>query len=244
MNLNENHSNGSSTTVAEIEENKSTSPFPISIAEMRERYLKLYTGAVNDVLRFNYKMHATSLPAPFAPLREEMMLAGLAFTVKGGPDITTEGEFEMRAEMLEALQMDTIVVWDCSGDTVTSHWGEVMTMAAMNIGCRGAVVNGIRDTQAILNQGFAVFHKYKSNTGMLGRFRMYHYQKPVLMGEVIVNPGDWIFGDIDGVISIPQNIAYDVLIASEKLLDKEDEIREMVGSGMKPTDVVRNGGYF
>jgi 4-hydroxy-4-methyl-2-oxoglutarate aldolase len=222
----------------------SNSPFPISVAEMRERYLKLYTGAVNDVLRFKYKMHASSLPAAFAPLREEMMLAGLAFTVKGGPDITTEGEFEMRAQMLEAIGPDTIVVWDCSGDTVTSHWGEVMTMAAMKVGCRGSVVNGIRDTQAILDQKFPVFHKYKSNTGMLGRFRMYHYQKPVLMGEVIVNPGDWVFGDIDGVISIPQNIAYDVLLESEKILKKEDEIRDMVGSGMKPTDVVRNGGYF
>jgi 4-hydroxy-4-methyl-2-oxoglutarate aldolase len=78
-----------------LNENISNSLFPISVAEMRERYLKLYTGAVNDVLRFNYKMHSTNLPATFAPLREEMKLAGLAFTVKGGPDLTTEGEFEM-----------------------------------------------------------------------------------------------------------------------------------------------------
>ena len=220
------------------------SPFPIPVSEMRERYLKLYTGAVNDVLRFNYQMHATSLPSAFAPLREEMKLAGMAFTVKGGPDITTEGEFEMRAEMLEALHTDSVVVWDCTGDTVTSQWGEVMTMAAMKIGCRGAVINGIRDTQAILDQGFPVFHKYKANTGMLGRFRMYHYLKPILMGEVIVNPGDWIFGDIDGVISIPQAIAYEVLLAAEKLLLKEDDIRGMVESGMTPTEVVKNGGYF
>lgn len=220
------------------------SPFPIPLAEMRERYLRLYTGAVNDVLRFNYQMHATSLPAAFAPLREEMKLAGMAFTVKGGPDITTEGEFEMRAEMLEALYADSVVVWDCTGDTVTSQWGEVMTMAAIKIGCRGAVINGIRDTQAILDQGFPVFHKYKANTGMLGRFRMYHYLKPILMGEVIVNPGDWIFGDIDGVISIPQAIAFEVLIAAEKLLLKEDDIRGMVESGMTPTEVVKNGGYF
>ena len=220
------------------------SPFPIPLAEMRERYLRLYTGAVNDVLRFNYQMHATSLPAAFGPLREEMKLAGMAFTVKGGPDITTEGEFEMRAEMLEALYADSVVVWDCTGDTVTSQWGEVMTMAAIKIGCRGAVINGIRDTQAILDQGFPVFHKYKANTGMLGRFRMYHYLKPILMGEVIVNPGDWIFGDIDGVISIPQAIAYEVLIAAEKLLLKEDDIRGMVESGMTPTEVVKNGGYF
>jgi 4-hydroxy-4-methyl-2-oxoglutarate aldolase len=218
--------------------------FPIPVSEMRERYMKLYTGAVNDVLRFNYGLHATSLPSSYAPLREEMKMAGLAFTIKGAPDITTDGEMEMRAEMLEALHEDSVVVWDCTGDTVTSQWGEVMTMAAVRAGCRGALINGIRDTQAILDQRFPVFHKYRSNTGMLGRFKMYYFQKPVLIGEVIVNPGDWIFGDIDGVISIPHDIAFDVLIASEAILHKEDGIREMVESGMRPTEVVRNGGYF
>lgn len=218
--------------------------FPIPVAEMRERYLRLYTGAVNDVLRFNYGLHATSLPSGYAPLREEMKMAGVAFTIKGGPDITTDGEMGLRAEMLEALHQDSVVVWDCTGDTVTSQWGEVMTMAAIRAGCRGALINGIRDTQAILDQKFPVFHKYRSNTGMLGRFKMYYYQKPILIGEVIVNPGDWIFGDIDGVISIPHDIAFDVLIAAEAILHKEDGIRDMVESGMRPTEVVKNGGYF
>lgn len=220
------------------------SPFPISIKELRARYLKLYSGTINDVLRFEYQMHATSLPSSFAPLRDHMKMVGLAFTLKGGPDITTEGEMEMRAEMLEALHQDSIVVWDCSGDTVTSQWGEVMTMAALRAGCCGAVVNGIRDTNAILHQQFPVFYKYKSNTGMLGRFRLYHYQKPILMGEVVVKPGDVIFGDIDGVIAIPQAIAYDVLLSAEKVVHKENEIKNMVKSGMSPTDVVKNGGYF
>jgi regulator of RNase E activity RraA len=119
--------------------------------------------------------------------------------------------------MLEALSEDSVVVWDCTGDKVTSQWGEVMTMAATRAGCRGAIVNGIRDTMSILEQGFPVFYQYKSNTGMLGRFRMYYYQKPVLIGEIIVQPGDWIFGDIDGVISVPKSIAYDVLVAAEQI---------------------------
>jgi 4-hydroxy-4-methyl-2-oxoglutarate aldolase len=219
-------------------------PYPVSINEMRERYLKLFTGAINDVLRFNYKMHATSLPACFQPLREEMKMAGQAFTIKGGPDITTDGEFEMRAEMLESLHQNSVVVWDCTGDTITSQWGEVMTMAAIRAGCKGALVNGIRDTKSILEQGFPVFHKYKANTGMLGRFRMYYYQKPILVGEVVVEPGDWIFGDIDGVISIPKAIAYDVLVAAEKILIKEEEIKDMVNNGLSPTQVVAKGGYF
>ncbi len=218
--------------------------YPISIAEMRERYLKLYSGAVNDVLRFTYKMHSTCLPTEFRPLREEMKIAGPAFTIKGGPDLTSEGEFEMRAEMLEDLYEDCVVVWDCTGDTHTAQWGEVMTMAAVRAGCRGAIVNGIRDTRQILARDFPVLHKYTSNAGMLGRFRMYHYQKPILIGEVVVNPGDWIYGDIDGAMAIPQEIAYDVLVAAEEILNKEDEIKGWVEDGVKPTDVVARGGYF
>jgi regulator of RNase E activity RraA len=189
-------------------------------------------------------MHASSLPADFSPLREGMVLAGQAFTVKGGPDVTTDGEFEMRAQMLEALTEDSVVVWDCTGDTVTAQWGEVMTMAARRAGCRGAIVNGVRDTKAILAQEFPVFHKYQVSTGMLGRFRMYHYQKPILMGEIVVRPGDWIFGDGDGVVAVPQEIAYDVLLAAEQLVHKEVEIKDWIRDGVRPTEVVARGGYF
>jgi regulator of RNase E activity RraA len=219
-------------------------PPPIGTAEMRARYLSLFTGAVNDVLRFKHGMHASSLPAEFAPLADDMKVAGLAFTIKGGPDVTTDGEFEMRAHMLEALYEDSVAVWDCTGDRVTAQWGEVMTMAAVKAGCRGAIVNGIRDTQAIVKQGFPVFHQYRCSTGMLGRFRMHHFQKPILMGEVIVKPGDWIFGDADGVVSVPAEIAYDVLLVAEQIVNKEVEIKDWVQSGMKPTEVVSRGGYF
>ncbi|NLZ64664.1 MAG: RraA family protein [Lentisphaerae bacterium] len=217
--------------------------YPISIAEMRQRYLKLYSGAVNDVMRFDYKVNA-ALPSSYLPLRENMKLCGQAFTVKGAPDITTDGEFEMRAQMLESLPADSIVVYDCTGDTVTAQWGEVMTMAAKRAGCRGAFINGIRDTEAILQQDFPVFHQYRTNVGMLGRFRMFHYQKPIRIGEIVINPGDWIFGDIDGAIRIPKADAYTVLLRAEEILKKEVGIRDMVNSGMKPTKVVEKGGYF
>jgi 4-hydroxy-4-methyl-2-oxoglutarate aldolase len=217
---------------------------PLSDDELRQRYLQLFTGAVNDVLRFKYQLRASSLPSDFFPLRDDMKLAGRAFTVKGGPDITTDGEFEMRAQMLESLHENSVVVWDCTGDRVTAQWGEVMTMAALRAGCRGAVVNGIRDTQAILGQEFPVFHQYRCSSGMLGRFRMYHYQKPILMGEIVVRPGDWVFGDIDGVLAFPQEIAYDVLLGAEQIVKKEVDIKEWVRSGLRPTEVVARGGYF
>ena len=117
-------------------------------------------------------------------------------------------------------------------------------MTVKEIISEGLVINGIRDTEAILKQGFPVFLKYRTNVGMLGRFRMYYYQKPIRIGEIVINPGDWIFGDIDGAIRIPAEITLEVLEKAEALLLKEDKIRGMVNSGMKPTQVVANGGYF
>lgn len=73
---------------------------------------------------------------------------------------------------------------------------------------------------------------------------MIGYQLPVMIGHVHILPGDVIFGDIDGVIVIPRAIAYDVLVRAEKIKQNEIEIKNMVNQGMKPSDVVRNGGYF
>jgi regulator of RNase E activity RraA len=223
--------------------NKQFHEYPIGLEEMRERYLGLYSGAVNDVLRFEYKLHC-ALPSEYAPLERDMKMAGQAFTVKGAPDITTDGEMELRAQMLETITPNSVVIWDCTGDRVTSQWGEIMTRAAIGRSCRGALVNGIRDTDSILKQKFPVFHIYCTNVGMLGRFRMYYFQKPVRIGEITINPGDWIFGDIDGVISVPGALAFEVLRKSEEILNREVRIREMVDSGMKPTDVIAKGGYF
>ena len=79
---------------------------------------------------------------------------------------------------------------------------------------------------------------------MLGRFRLIGYQMPVVMGNVHVYPGDVVLADIDGAIAIPREIAYEVLLRAEQIRDNEVEIKEMVGSGMKPSEVVANGGYF
>lgn len=215
----------------------------IPVPEMRRRFLALFSAAVNDVLRFEYRLNG-SLPSDYRQLVAGQKLCGRAFTVKGAPDLVTEGELETRAKMLEDLGADDVVVWDCTGDTVTAQWGEVMTMASLRCGCRGAIVNGVRDVDRVIPQGFPLYHRYTCSTGMLGRFRLYHWQKPVLIGEVTVGPGDWILGDMDGVVAIPAAIAEAVLLSSEAILSKEKSIKELVESGLKPTEVVARGGYF
>ncbi len=147
--------------------------------------------------------------------------------------------------MLEAIPSHSVVTWDTSGDRESAHWGEVMTMAARQKQCRGAVVDGgVRDTDRVLAQEFPVFCRYRSSNGMLGRFRTTAWQVPVRIGEVDIQPGDVVFGDIDGVIVIPRSLAVAILERAEEIQKDEGEITRWVRSGMPPRGVHERGGYF
>ncbi|MEK5060534.1 RraA family protein [Paenibacillus shunpengii] len=217
---------------------------PIPDKELCDRFEQVFTAAVNDVLRELGLVYQT-LPNSILPLKDEMKVAGIAFTVKGSKNLTLTSEMEQRAQMLEALHEDSVCVWDTSGDDESAQWGEIMTMASKRRGCRGAIVDGgVRDTDKVLEQDFPVFCKYKTSNGMLGRFRMIGWQMPVKLGDVMIFPGDVILGDIDGVIVIPRKLAYDVLLKAEYIKENEKDIKQMIVDGLTPTEVVKRGGYF
>ncbi|MDZ4199806.1 MAG: RraA family protein, partial [Kiritimatiellia bacterium] len=165
--------------------------------------------------------------------------------VKSSPNAMIEGEMDFRAKMLDTMKPDGLVVWDTSSDTEASLWGGVMTATAIAKGLRGAVIaGGIRDTKQILEQNFPVFYQYRTSNGSLGRCLITHYQVPVVIGKVTVRPGDVIFGDIDGVLCIPREIAYDVLVRAEAIRTNEDEIFKWVRSGETIQQITEKGGYF
>jgi regulator of RNase E activity RraA len=186
-----------------------------------------------------------NLPSDIMPLRDEMTVCGIAFTVKSSPNVMIQGEMSFRAQMLDEMQPEGVVVWDTSNDTEGSLWGGVMTATAIAKKLRGAViVGGIRDTKQILEQKFPVFYKYRTSNGSLGRCLITHYQVPVKVGKVTVRPGDIIFGDIDGVLCVPREIAYDVLVRAEQIESNENDIFDWVRSGDTIQEIVAKGGYF
>ena len=219
-------------------------PFPISDRELCERYENVFSAAVNDVLR-EKGLIAQTLPNDIMPLREEMKVCGIAFTVSGCQSLDIRNEMEERARMLEAIHENHVVVWETNRDTVSAQWGEMMTKVSKKRGCRGAVVDGgVRDTNRVLAQDFPVFCKYRSSNGMLGRFRITAWETPIRIGEVIIFPGDVVFGDIDGVLIVPRALAYEVLLRAEQIRDEEKGIAAMIDEGCSPTTIVENGGYF
>ena len=218
--------------------------FPVSDEELCTRYNRVSTPMVNDVLRSKGLLYQT-LPNNIMPLRDNMKTCGIAFTIKGAKNLAVKNEMEQRAAMLESISENSVCVWDTAGDDESAQWGEIMTMAAKKRGCRGAVVDGgVRDTNKVLEQDFPVFCKYRSSNGMLGRFRLIVYHIQILIGNVTIDPGDIVCGDIDGCIIVPRKLAWEVLLEAEQILKNEEEIKKMVSSGATPSEVVKNGGYF
>lgn len=228
----------------EVREGISKTEFPIPDKELLARYEKIYTGAINDVLR-EFTLLNQALPIRIKPLREYQTVAGFAFTVKSSTSTKVSGEMEFRTKMLDQMHKDAFVIYDTSGDEESTSWGGVMTATAKGKGVKAACIDGgIRDTHQILEADFPVFYKYRSSNGSLGRCLITDYQVPIQIDKAFIKPGDIIMGDVDGVLSVPRDIAYEVLIRAEEIKENEKKIFGWVKEGQSAKEISDKGGYF
>jgi 4-hydroxy-4-methyl-2-oxoglutarate aldolase len=228
----------------EAREGVSQKKFPVSTKELLGRYEKIYTGAINDVLR-EFCLLEQALPHNIVPLLPNKTVAGIAFTVKSAPNVKITGEMTFRIKMLDDMHEDSFVVWDTSKDEKATLWGGVMTATAVGKKVRAACIDGgIRDTHQILEKDFPVFYRYRTSNGSLGRCLITHYQIPIKIGDVTIKPGDVLLGDIDGVLCVPRDIAYDVLLRAEEIIANEKKIFSWVADGQSIQQITKKGGYF
>lgn len=201
-------------------------------------------GAVNDVLR-EFCLLDQALPHQIMPLREYQTVAGLAFTVKSAPNVKISGEMEFRSQMLDQMHEDSFVLWDTSRDEKATLWGGVMTATAKGKKVKAACIDGgIRDTHQILEADFPVFYRYRISNGSLGRCLITHFQTPIRIGDVTIKPGDVVLGDVDGVLVVPREIAFEVLVRAEEIKSNEKKIFGWVHEGQSIREITDKGGYF
>ena len=213
--------------------------------ELNRRYRALYTGAVSDVLdRLGLRNQA--LPHYIMPLTLEMVVAGRAFTGQGYPvaDIAHD-DSDTRIRMLESIQPGTVSVWSSSGHFESAHWGEIMSKAARERGCTGAVVDGgLRDTRFILQMAFPVFCRFRCSASSIGRWEIKEWMVPITIGDTIIHPGDFVFGDVDGVVIIPKDLTVEVLRKTEEIVQREDAMRAELAKGVTVSEVYKKYGKF
>jgi 4-hydroxy-4-methyl-2-oxoglutarate aldolase len=217
------------------------------------RLKALYTAVVFDVMDEMGLPHQC-LDLAIAPLDRSMQVAGPAFTVMAGPDMRERSEMPPNTKLADfgvftQMYDSCVVIVAAAGERQSGIWGELMSNASRVRGATGVVIDGgIRDARLVREiEGLGVFARYTSPIESLRRSRIHDIEIPISMtgtttSQVRVDPGDWIFGDEDGVLVIPKDALDEVVAKAEEAKDIEDKVRKEVQAGVPVTDVYNKYG--
>ena len=208
-----------------------------------DRLAKLYTAVVADVLdKVGFRNQC--LAPRVRPLFPEATFAGYALTVQTVParELAPAHPYAGELAAVDALKPGDVLM---VSRTAWSFWGELLSTAAKYRGARGVVLDGpTRDTMAIQQMGFPVFHVGFHPADSLGRLDVTGHDVPINCGDVLVHPGDLVLADHDGVVVVPQGAAEPVLRAAEEKVSGENLVRKALAGGMSTAEAFAKYGIL
>ena len=187
---------------------------------------------------------------PFVrPLDEAQVMVGRARTGLYMPAYALrEGEnpYEIEIALVDDLQPQEVVVLACNGPSERiAPWGELLTTAAQVRGAAGCVTDGlVRDVRQIRAMHFPVFHGGIGPLDIKGRARMVERDVRVECGGVSIDPGDLVFGDVDGVVVIPRSHEHAVMDLALEKVRGEDNTRDALLQGESLANVFKRLGIL
>jgi regulator of RNase E activity RraA len=187
----------------------------------------LYSPVISDALdEVGIRNH--TLNRLIRPLNQKTVLAGRAMTIVVSEKYElVDDPYKMTIEALDSIKPGQVPVIATNNNTSTALWGELLSTASRARGARGTIVDGMsRDTRKILDMKYKVFCTGMMPTDSKGRAEFVSYNRPIRSGDTPIEPGDIVFGDLDGVVVVPKSVATDVLDLSFEKASKESVIRE------------------
>jgi regulator of RNase E activity RraA len=204
----------------------------------------LFTAVIGDVLDLHGLHHQFLMPE-CRPLSAKMVVCGRAMTVFE-TDISepVDPPFGLMLEALDSMQADEVYIAAGSSPRY-ALWGELMSTAARARGAAGAVLAGYtRDTNGIIEMDFPVFCYGSYAQDQRGRGQVVDFRVPLEINGVTIQPGDIIFGDIDGVLVLPREIENIVVPEALEQVKKEKTARKLLLNGASAETVFCETGVL
>ena len=196
-----------------------------------------YSGAVFDAMR-ELGLEDSILPNDIKPVDPNIPLVGKVWTCSGAmvEGVSQDESLLSWTGMLSAAPPGSVVVCQPNDSTI-AHMGELSAETLKFRGVRGYIVDGgNRDTDFILKLGFPVFCRYLTPSDIVERWMVQTMGEPITIGNVLINAGDYIVADRDGVVVIPASAASDVANRVDEVMNTENELRNMILGGMDPQE--------
>ena len=214
---------------------------------------ELFTAVVGDIMDTLGFLHQF-LPPQIRPLDPQMVVIGRAMPVleadypagevENGHNPSLTSPFGLMLDALDNLKPNEVYI--CTGGTPHyAMWGELMSTRAMHLGAVGVVADGyIRDTHGILDLGFPTFAygSYAQDQGMRGK--VIDYRVPIKIAGVLIQPGDIVFGDVDGVCVIPQAAEVEVFNGALEKARGEKTVQKAIEQGMSAREAFETYGIL
>lgn len=211
-------------------------------ALMRER---LYAAVLSDALdQAGYRQQA--MRADIRPVYADAVVVGRARTIQSVDVYAAhENAYDKEIAAVDALTPGEVVVASTQRSSRTCLWGELLSTASVARGATGAVIDGYtRDVRQIRQMGFPVFATGMYPVDSAGRSVVIDFDCPVSCGDVVVHPGDIVFGDVDGVVVIPTQAAPDVIRRALDKVEGENITRDELRKGATLREVYAKYGVL
>ena len=178
----------------------------------REKLDRCFSAVLQDVMD-GMGVRVQCMDPQIKPLLPSMKTWGEAVTIYlETVTEVPEKPFQMEMELLDDSVEGQIIVAQCNARELSAFWGGLLTNAAVGHKVAGVITDGgARDYNEIIELNFPVFCKGLSPYDSLGRMDGKERDIPIECGGVRVCPGDLVFGDVDGIVVVPQEIVDEVV---------------------------------
>lgn len=215
---------------------------PITLALMRERFTSAVVCDALDAAGFPNQ----SPRVAFQQLTVPGVLVGRCKTTLWADMAHVDPKpYELELKAVDTCKADDILIAAAAGSMRSGIWGELLSTAARNAGCVGAIVHGaVRDVRQMAEMKFPVYALGTIIYDSKDRQRVIDIDVPVEIDGVAFLPGDLVIADRDGIVVVPRAVEAEVVQAAWAKVNAENEVRDAIKAGMPATDAFNKYGVL
>lgn len=206
----------------------------------------LTAAVVSDALDgLGHRRHSPTAPLRPLTVSDRVLVGRCRTTLWADMAHPDPKPYELELQAVDACQPGDILICAANGSSRSGVWGELLSTAARNRGCVGAIVDGmVRDVRQMTKMDFAVWALGTNLLDSLHRQRVIDVDVPVEIGGIEFRSGDLVIADVDGVVVVPREMEVEAIRRAWEKVYAENVTRDAIRAGMLASEAYRKYGVL